>query len=320
MTRSASIILSSYNSKDFIISAVESALNQDFDDFEVIVVDDGSTDGSLERLQAIADSRLKVFVKPNGGQASAMNVGFAESLGETVFFLDGDDLSYPHRIRTILSDLAEHPEAVGVMHSLEEIDGQGRLRLNFNKNICIIQARPPEVKGNILDLSSYLRATGARHLYTVTSGLAYRRKILEKIFPLPTANWRTCPDHLLIALAAYFGPVFIEDRVLGAYRIHGKNNLFSVDEEKLFVQLKQDIEMYGETKGFKENTLDLSRNLFIRRGRYYRRGKVDIKDALAILEQIRTWPGLIPQERFRQMVAFTIRNVQMLSRQSSKNS
>jgi glycosyltransferase involved in cell wall biosynthesis len=280
-------------------------------DFEVIVVDDGSTDGSLERLRAICDSRLKVLAKQNEGQASAMNVGFAESSGGTVLFLDGDDLSYPDRLRTVLSDLAEHPEAIGVMHSLEEIDGQGIPRLNSRGKACIVKARPPEVKGDILDLYSLLRATGARHLYTVTSGLAYRRKILEHIFPLPTANWRTCPDHLLISLAAYFGPVFIEDRILGAYRIHGKNNLFSVDEEKLFVQLKQDVETYGETRGFPGSALDLSKNLYLRRGYYYRRGEVNIRDALAILEQIRTWPGLMPQERLRQMLAFVIRNTQM---------
>ncbi len=311
MTISASIILSSYNTKVFIVSAVESALNQDFDDFEVIVVDDGSTDGSLEQLQAICHPRLKVIAKQNEGQASAMNVGFTESSGEIVFFLDGDDLSYPQRIRTVLSDLAQHPEAVGVMHSLEEIDGQGKHRYNAEGKACIVKARPPEVKGNILDLCTFLRATGARHLYTVTSGLAYRRKVLEKIFPLPIANWRTCPDHLLISLAAYFGPVFIEDRILGAYRIHGKNNLFLVDEEKLFVHLKQDVETYGQTRGFTENTLDLSRNYFLRRGHYYKRGKIDIKEALAILEQIRTWPGFMPQERLRQMVAFIVRNAQM---------
>jgi glycosyltransferase involved in cell wall biosynthesis len=319
MTILASIILSSYNSKTFIIAAVESALNQDYEDFEVIVVDDGSTDGSLDLLRAIRDSRLKVLTKQNEGQASAMNVGFEESSGETVFFMDGDDLSYSHRIRTVLLDLAEHPEAIGVMHSLEEIDVQGIPRLNSRGKARMVRARPPEVKGDILDLYFLLRATGARHLYTVTSGLAYRRRILENIFPLPTENWRTCPDHLLISLAAYFGPVFIEDRILGAYRIHGKNNLFLVDEEKLSVQLKQDVERYGETRGFTDNVIDLSRNLYLRRGRYYRCGKVDIKDALAILEQIRSWPGLRPQERFRQMVAFAIRNAQMGLKRNSTN-
>jgi glycosyltransferase involved in cell wall biosynthesis len=311
MTMLASVIISSYNSEKFIISAVESALNQDHGDFEVIVVDDGSTDGSLDLLRAICDSRLKVFAKQNEGQASAMNVGFAQSCGETVFFLDGDDLSYPDRIRTVLLDLAKHPEAVGVMHSLEEIDGQGIPRLDSRGKACIVKARPSEVKGDILDLHSLLRATGARHLYTVTAGLAYRRRILENIFPLPTANWRTCSDHLLISLAAYFGPVFIADKILGAYRIHGKNNLFSMDEEKVFDQLKKDVEIYGETRGFTDNVIDLSKNLYLRRGRYYKSGKVNINDALSILEQIRVWPGLTPQERFRQVVAFTIRNAQM---------
>jgi glycosyltransferase involved in cell wall biosynthesis len=312
MTKLASVILSSYNSDKFIVSAVESALSQDYEDFEVIVVDDGSTDESLNMLQSIYDPRLKVFKKENGGQASAMNVGFAESSGETVFFLDGDDLSYPNRIRTILSDLSNHPEVIGVMHSLEEIDGKGGPRLTPKGKACVVEARPPEIKGDILDLYSLLRKTGGRHLYTVTSGLAYRRKVLESIFPLPTANWRTCPDHLLISLAAYFGPVFIEDKILGAYRIHGNNNLFLVDEEKLFMNLQQDIEVFGNAKGFLENTLNLSRNLYLRRGLYYKNREFNIKEAIAILAQIRTWPGLMPQERLRQMLAFVVKNAQMV--------
>lgn len=112
-------------------------------------------------------------------------------------------------------------------------------------------------------------------------------------------------------MAAYFGPVFIEDKILGAYRIHGKNNLFLVDEENLFVQLKQDVEMCGKTREFTDNVINLSRNLYVRRGRYYRRGRVDIKNALEILEKIRTWPGPLPRERFRQIVTFAIRNAQM---------
>jgi glycosyltransferase involved in cell wall biosynthesis len=307
----ASIILSSYNSREFITSAVESALNQDEIDYEVIVVDDGSTDDSLERLRAIGHSRLKVLAKPNGGQASAMNLGFAESSGEIIFFLDGDDLSYPNRISQVLSDFSRHPEAVGVMHSLEEIDASGQFRKDLRSNPCIVQARPPYTKGDLLDLHSLLRATGGRHLYTVTSGLAYRREILEQVFPLPTASWRTCPDHLLISLAAYFGPVVIEDQVLGAYRIHGKNNIFSVDEESLFNQLKQDVEVYGQTRGFADHELDLSLNLFLRRRRYYQRGKIDLKEALAIIEQIRTWPVLGFPERLRQVTAFAVRNIQM---------
>lgn len=311
-----SVILSSYNAEKFIISAVQSALNQDFNNFEVIVVDDGSTDASVEHLSTIIDPRLKIITKANEGQASAMNVGFAVSSGDIICFLDGDDLSYTSRINTIYSDFSKYPEAIGIMHSLEEIDSQGKPRLNSWGKTRIVKARPPAVKENIFDLYSLLRATGARHLYTVTSGLAYRRKILEKIFPLPTENWRTCPDHLLIVLAAFFGPIFIEDQILGAYRIHGNNNIFSVNEEQLLIQLKKDVESYGSSRGFKGSHLDLSKNYFLRRSLYYRREQLNSNEALAILKQIRTWPGLTPQERLRQILAFLIRNIQI----SIKNS
>ncbi len=311
-----SIILSSYNAEKFIIPAVQSALNQDFDHFEVIVVDDGSTDHSVEKLIRINDPHLKVITKQNEGQASAMNVGFAASSGDIICFLDGDDLSYASRIKTIYSDFLKYPEVVGVMHSLEEIDAQGKPRFNPWKIPRIVRARPPAVKENIFDLYFWLRETGARHLYTVTSGLAYRRKVLEKIFPLPTKNWRTCPDHLLITLGAFFGPVLIEDQVLGAYRIHGNNNIFLVDNEKLLVQLAKEVKAYANSMGFQDGSLDLSKNYFLRRGRYYQNGQFNRNEAIAILNQIRTWPGLTPQSRLRQMLTFFVRNLQIVIKNS----
>jgi len=89
-----SIIISSYNYARFLPQAVESALGQTYSRTEVIIVDDGSTDGSSEVMRQYSGQALLID-KPNGGQASAFNTGFGRSRGEVVIFLDSDDSLYP---------------------------------------------------------------------------------------------------------------------------------------------------------------------------------------------------------------------------------
>jgi len=86
-----SIIIDSYNQVDFLARAIESALGQTNQDVEVVVVDDGSTDGSQQILRAHQD-KIRMVLKKNGGQGSALNAGFAASTGRFVSFLDADDL------------------------------------------------------------------------------------------------------------------------------------------------------------------------------------------------------------------------------------
>ena len=91
VTPLVSILVNNYNYGHFVVEAAASALSQTWSRIEVIVVDDGSTDDSLQRLQAIDDPRLQVIAQPNGGQGAAYNTGFERSRGEFVIFLDADD-------------------------------------------------------------------------------------------------------------------------------------------------------------------------------------------------------------------------------------
>lgn len=88
-----SIIIPVYNSKDFLIKCIDSALNQTLKDIEVICIDDGSSDGSLDKLNHYAnvDSRLKVFSQTNQGAGAARNKGLNCAKGEYIVFLDSDD-------------------------------------------------------------------------------------------------------------------------------------------------------------------------------------------------------------------------------------
>jgi glycosyltransferase involved in cell wall biosynthesis len=86
-----SVVIPLYNKKDFIEKSVFSALNQTYHDIEVIVVDDGSSDSSVERINGIKDERLRVLSKLNGGVSSARNYGIKHANGQYIAFLDADD-------------------------------------------------------------------------------------------------------------------------------------------------------------------------------------------------------------------------------------
>lgn len=93
-----SVILPIYNGEQFVARAIKSVLNQTYKELEIIVVDDGSSDNSLDVVRSYADARLKVFTKENGGPASARNFGIKRSSGEFIALIDQDDLWYPKKL------------------------------------------------------------------------------------------------------------------------------------------------------------------------------------------------------------------------------
>jgi len=110
-----SIVIPAYNCEDTIGPAIESCLAQDYEDKELIVVDDGSTDRTGAVL-ATFGSRVKVVTQRNGGLAAARNAGQRAASGEYVAWMDADDLMLPGRLRLQVEVLASHPE-IGLVSS-----------------------------------------------------------------------------------------------------------------------------------------------------------------------------------------------------------
>src|SRR6266404_3476760 len=102
----ASIIINNYNYARFLREAVDSALNQTYRNTEVIVVDDGSTDGSREIIASYSH-RIIPLLKRNGGQNSALNAGFSLSRGDVVLFLDSDDVLFPTAVKVAVDAFSE---------------------------------------------------------------------------------------------------------------------------------------------------------------------------------------------------------------------
>ncbi len=135
-----SVIIPVYNGENTIQETIQSVLNQTFDDFELIVIDDGSTDSTLKVIQSIPDSRIRVFSYPNAGLATSRNRGLEKATGEYIAFLDADDLWTPDKLEAQLKALQENPKAAVAYSWTDMIDESGQFlrpdsRASFTGNV-----------------------------------------------------------------------------------------------------------------------------------------------------------------------------------------
>jgi glycosyltransferase involved in cell wall biosynthesis len=107
-----SIIIPTYNAAKTITETIASVQKQTIDDWELIVVNDGSTDDTLKVLNRIEDSRLTILSVDNGGVAEARNLGLSRATGEYIAFLDADDLWVADKLELQLQALKENPQAI----------------------------------------------------------------------------------------------------------------------------------------------------------------------------------------------------------------
>jgi glycosyltransferase involved in cell wall biosynthesis len=124
-----SIIIPTYNRAQFIAEAIQSVLDQTFQDFELLIVDDGSTDNTREIVGSFKDQRIKYIHQENRGVSAARNNGILASSGEYIAFLDSDDLWLPQSLELKVRSLDSHPDAALVCSDLELFDNDTGARL-----------------------------------------------------------------------------------------------------------------------------------------------------------------------------------------------
>lgn len=126
MSPSISVIIPAYNVERTILETIQSVQQQTFSDFELIVINDGSTDRTLELLNTVTDPRINVFSYTNGGLPTARNRGISHATGEFIAILDADDLWTADKLELQLAALRQHPEA-GLAYSwTTSMDEQGK--------------------------------------------------------------------------------------------------------------------------------------------------------------------------------------------------
>lgn len=124
---SISILLPVYNAESFLEDAVLSILQQTFSDFELILIDDGSTDGSKQivRQLAVRDSRIRLVQRPNKGLIATLNEGIALARSPLIARMDADDIALPHRLERQCTYLKSHPETVAIGSYVQFMDRCG---------------------------------------------------------------------------------------------------------------------------------------------------------------------------------------------------
>lgn len=205
---SFSVIVTCYNYGRYVAGAIQSALQQSYRDVEVIVVNDGSTDDSLEVIRRFAD-RVTIIDQPNAGSIAAYNRGFAASKGEVIVLLDADDRLEPEALANVAAVWDER--VAKVQWDLSIIDAQGR---DLGRCFCHFG---PDYDAERVKES--FRRTGT-YRWPVSVGNAYARWFAEAMFPLSPAYG---PDGALNTVAPVYGEVITIPKVLARYRVHGQN-------------------------------------------------------------------------------------------------
>jgi glycosyltransferase involved in cell wall biosynthesis len=201
------IVICNYNYERFLAEAIDSALDQDYPGTQVIVIDDGSTDGSRAIIEQYG-SRISTVFKENGGQVSAYNLGVQIARTDYLLFLDSDDVLYPGAVSEVMRAF-EDESLAKVQFRLDVIDEAGK-----QTGAYVPHTVPPADCGRLL-------RKGWIYPSPPASGNAYRTSALEAIFPVPEGGInRYGADFYAIYGAALLGAVATISRSLGAYRVH----------------------------------------------------------------------------------------------------
>lgn len=206
-----SVIIPNYNYEQFIGDAIDSALALDWPDVEVIVVDDGSKDGSRQVIEQYGN-KIQAIFQPNQGQVGACNTGFAASSGNVVLFLDSDDFVEPSLIREVAA--VWQPGISKVQLQMRSVDGAGQPIGSFLPQYHVVPTAE--------ETRQWARTTGT-YPTPPGSGNVYSRDYLNKIFPLDHSGGRAS-DSCCIGAAPYLGDVISIPKPLVSYRIHGSND------------------------------------------------------------------------------------------------
>lgn len=199
-----SVILPAYNASDYIKEAIKSILNQTYINFELIIINDGSTDNTLEIIRAFNDSRIKVINNDiNKGIIYCLNRGIEESGGEYIARMDADDISLPQRFEKQIEVMKQNPEIV-VCGTYINYFGTSKGRFSRSQPKC----DNDEIKKSLLIRSAFAHPT-----------VMIRSSILKKNGLKYDEAFRSCEDYKLWIDIANYGTFFNIPQPLLNYRI-----------------------------------------------------------------------------------------------------
>jgi len=202
-----SVIIPTYNCAEYVSEAIESMLAQTYRPLEVVVLDDGSTDGTRDRVAQFGD-RVKYVYQENAGPSAARNAGIATSKGKIIALLDADDTCAPHRIERQMRVLMSHPDVGFVASDTRVTDINGTLTGKaWGAQVAIRDGERGDVRGKpcegvdnafVLDADALRRYIEAPFFAPAT--LLFDRGLFEEVGRYDESLWRGEDFDLMIRL------------------------------------------------------------------------------------------------------------------------
>ena len=201
-----SVIMPAYNSEMYISEAIESVINQSYKNFELIIVDDGSTDRTPEIIDKYAktDLRIKVFHRENAGVSSARNFALQNICGEYVTFIDSDDIYYTDRLKIMLEIFEQHPKCDAIFADFKEFKGD--ISINDTVGLSKTELIDKDILKNVISDTKKHFVWNAM----LKSAVAKKEKFAPIRFAEDFCYTRDCARH--------FKQIAVLDKVLYYYR------------------------------------------------------------------------------------------------------
>lgn len=249
------VAINNYNYSNFIVECVESVLNQTYQDIELIIIDDGSTDNSVELLENKYSNaeNLKIVKKRNGGQLSTFNEVSKYVTGEIIFFLDADDLYKTNYIEKIVKIYKNNTEVDFVFSAVEKFytDGKKEIVQKYSEDKLV---------GFSLISTLYAK----EWVGSVTSSVSMKTDLFKKIVPIPfESEWITRADDCLIWGSSIFGAnKYYFSEPLVEYRVHNSNNYHgkTFSDRYLYkreISINKLFKYFLEKSGMEKNIIEL---------------------------------------------------------------
>lgn len=257
---SFSVVVTNYNYERYVREAVDSALAQTLPPLEIVVVDDGSTDGSRALLQSAygAHPKVRLLFQDNGGVLRAFRNGVSACRGEVICFLDADDLWLPGHLEALARAYRSVPAPDFVFTNLRYTGLREGLFLSPRQD-------------RDLGLTALATVFSRGWYGAPTSALSLKRELALRVLDLPQdfdPDWLNCTDNVLIHGAGILGA---HKKFLAAptvlYRIHGQNDSLARRADPLhdlrhLYRVQRLIAHYARARGFDRESLRLVKDEF----------------------------------------------------------
>lgn len=245
-----SVVTASYNYQEYIKQTIQSVLDQTYQDWEMIIVDDGSIDNSIEVIRSYCekDSRIKLFThenKQNKGLAETVKLGIEKAQGEWIVFLESDDLINPDYMSKKLEVIKQHRNDINLIFNDCEFFGDSQKTSDFE--ICFRKTRKNLARAKYprrMFYNFYL----SNKIFTFSAVMAKREDLLKMDF---TPSMDSHIDWWLWVQMAYLGKFYYIPEKLTKWRLHVGSYIYKIKHNSpIQLQVKIYLEIFKKYKNY----------------------------------------------------------------------